>query len=101
MKIVLITRYFKSVPESDTVIMDIDRCTTREELIFRNEIEKCISENKDSISNPTEETLNIIVGENTNSFRKLNFLNNMEPYSINNNGSNSNNTIQYGPTIYI
>ena len=95
MKIVVIRRYFENVPESDSVIFNLDLCTTPDEIKFRDEIDHAISNNIEDIYNPSEETMDILVGKDSNSYRKLNFLNGMESQDV------DNSTIQYGPTVFI
>ena len=96
MNIIVLTRLFESVPESDCLIIDFDLCSTPEELIFRKEIEDALNNGDEYIENPSRETKDIMSGGNQGSFSKLNFCggpNWMKPTSI---GSG---TIQYGPTV--
>lgn len=89
MKIVVVGRYFSSVPETDTLVLDLDLCSTPEELKFREEIEKCEDE---YLEDASQETLDIMCGVNHDSFTKLNFLKGSKPVSVNG-------TISYGPTV--
>lgn len=97
MKIVVLTRLFESVPESDTLVVDLDLCSSNEELSFRKEIEDCLSNREEFLEKPSKSTLDIVCGVNSISYRKLNFLGGDKWYkSIPVNG-----TICYGPTICI
>jgi hypothetical protein len=89
MKIVVVGRYFSSVPETDALVLDLDLCSTPEELKFREEIEKCEDE---YLEDASQETLDIMRGVNYDSFMKLNFLKGSKPVSVNG-------TISYGPTV--
>jgi hypothetical protein len=92
MKIVVLGRRiicFSSVPETDTIVVDLDLCSTPEELKFREEIENC---NDEYLEDASQETLDILSGENSDSFMKLNFLKGFTPVSVNG-------TISYGPIV--
>lgn len=95
MNIVVLTRYFESVPESDVIIADLDLCSTPEELVFKSEIENCLSNRNEYLENPSNETLDILSGRNSMSFSKINFSsgpNWNKPTPVNG-------TICYGPIV--
>jgi len=89
MKIVAVTRYFENIPQSDFILIDMDKCTTPEEIIFRDEI---LNFKGEHIESPSSETLDILTGHNMDSYTKLNI--GMGVHKING-------TIQYGPTVII
>ena len=97
MKIVIVGRHFEDAGRSDSIIVDLDLCTTPDELIFRDEIEKSLLNMRSNVwyynlYDATKESKDIITGSNSTSFRKLNFVTGETEVS---------GTIQYGPVIFI
>jgi hypothetical protein len=91
-QIVMITRYFEHVPESDSVLFDLSKCATSEELQFKNEIEDAMANNKEEIYDASNITKDILTGHNANAYQTLN---------IGTGKHQITGTIEYGPTVFI
>jgi len=91
MKIVIVGRHFEDAGRSDSIIVDLDLCTTPDELekSLLNMISNVWYYN---LYDATKESKDIITGSNSTSFRKLNFVTGETEVS---------GTIQYGPVIFI
>ncbi len=101
MKLIVITRYYDSEPSSDALIFDLDKCSTKEELIFREEIESFEMMTDDGferrMTKPSEITKRILDGSGSyeESYLKLNICINHVVVKL------GKGTIQYGPTVFM
>lgn len=87
MRVIAITRNFTHSCHTDFLLMDLNKCETNEELIFMNEV----LQNVDYIDNPSSEILDILTGDNEESYLKLSIIG----------VTKINGTIQYGPIVNI
>lgn len=99
MRIVVVNRHFETSCHTDSLIIDLDLCSTPEEMIFKSEVEKGILSDM-TVSHPSEESIQILTGGNFKSYSKLNFASRKETnsadYRVKVHG-----TIEYGPTFWI
>ena len=86
-QIVMIERYFQHVPESSSVLFDLNKCETQDELEFREEILTA----GESLYDPSEITKSILCGDDYEQFNRISISGKTE----------INGTIEYGPVVYI